>query len=200
MQQDESVQAAADQEALEDAAFDAGFENDDQGPLDQPQESAAEPQAETQPSQPEEPAERPLTRAEFQAMADRAEALEAQLGKVHDKAFGKMGQLEQRIEQLKGMSSGLSPKARERLEEEFPELAEMLFDGLEAAQALPPAPPVDVDNLVSQKVQAKEEAIKQSLERRLLTRDHRDWEQVVQSSEFQQWVTTLPGDEQQQLV
>jgi hypothetical protein len=180
---------------IEEAALDAGYGDTDLEPVqptveDQPQ---GEQQEETTP----EEVEKPLTRAEFQAMADRAASLEAQLTKVHDKAFGKIGELQQRIEQIRTAGTGLSPKAKERLSEEFPELAEMLFDG--AGEVAPPVATPDFDQIVESKVLSRQEKLQQDLERRLLTRDHRDWEQVVQADDFKGWVTNLPADEQTRL-
>jgi len=190
-----------EQQEVEDDALEAGFNDTDLAPVDQENTTIIE---EPKPQEAEVKAgevEAPLTRAEFQAMADRANALEAQLGKVHDKAFGKIGELQQKIEQVRTAGVGLSPRAKERLAEEFPELAEMLFEGAgELGNVAPQIQTPNFDELVESKVSTRQEEMRQSLEKRLLSRDHKDWQQIVVNDGFKGWVSTLPPEDQQQLA
>lgn len=190
-----------EQQEVEDDALEAGFNDTDLAPVDQENTTIIE---EPKPQEAEvkaEEVEAPLTRAEFQAMANRAAALEAQLGKVQDRTFGKIGELQQKIEQVRTAGVGLSPRAKERLAEEFPELAEMLFDGAgEPGNVAPQIQIPNFDELVESKVQTRQEELRQSLEKRLLSRDHKDWQQVVVGDGFRGWVATLPPADQQQLA
>lgn len=197
---------------IEDAAMSAGFGDEvttEQPALEPEQQQPDEQeQVEVQAQEEEQPAqeeERPLTRAELKAIEERAAALEAQLSKVHDKAFGKIGELQQRIEAVRAKTIGLSPKAKERLSEEFPELAEMLFDGGEDAtqaepeqQAKQPTGP-NAEELM-ERLRSEREVEKREIEKRLLRRDHPDWETVVSGNSFRSWVATLPPSEQQELA
>lgn len=190
---------------VEDAAMEAAF--DGTAPTVEPEAPEAPPEADEPESevqeevQPEEPQEQPLTRAELRAIEDRAAKLEEQLSKVHDKAFGKIGELQQRIETLRTKTTGLSPKAKERLSEEFPELAEMLFDsGESTAQADPEPPRRDQSLEILERVKAEREQERKEMEKRLLRRDHPDWETVVASDGFRGWVSKLPPQEQQELA
>ena len=147
-----------------------------------------------------EEAEKPLTRAEMQIAI---EGLTQRLAKVHDTASGQIGNLQQKIEQIRTAGSGLSPKAKERLSADFPELADILFSGVPDAPVIPAAqvvkdqsPSIDIDKVVNS---AKESAT-QAMELRLLGRDHKDWETVVVSPEFKTWTATIPVAEQQQLA
>lgn len=201
---------------VEEAAMEAGFTGGDLEHIEQPHEDTTSSEQEQQQDgdyqqqeeqqQVESPEEEqaaevepPLTRAELKAIADRAEFLEQQLKAVHDRAFGKMGELNKKIEALRGMR--LSPKAKERLAGEFPELAEMLFDndGEDTATTQPDHDQNATD--ISHKKQLSVEAIREELsrdfEKKLLTREHRDWEQVVASKEFNDWLASKPLDVQQ---
>lgn len=183
---------------IEDAALEAGFGGET---IEEPEEVTATEEAEESTTEEVEPVqeqvEAPLTRAELQAIEARSLALEAQITRVHDKAFGKIGELQQKIEAIKTRTTGLSPRAKERLAGEFPELAEMLFDGADEPE--PPQRPAQQDDVLV-KIRAEREQEKQEIERRLLKRDHRDWETVVASSTFKGWVGTLPPSEQQTLT
>jgi len=193
---------STDQIDAEEAAFDAGFNETDVTPVEQgntTEQPAVDEATVNGATPPEATKEEPLTRAEIQAIIDKNSALEAQLTKVHDKAFGKIGELQQRIEQQRNMAYGLSPKARERVAEEYPDLAEMLFGGTEDIPEAQQAPQIDVESIVASRVKEKEQAFSERLEKRLLSKDHRDWQQVVSEPEFGQWAATLPVDEQQKL-
>lgn len=199
---------------VEEAAMEAGFTDSELEQISQPGDTTDNQQPEGQPAdneqQQEEEAEqqegqeaseddRPLTRAEIKAIEARAEQLEQQLAKVHDRAFGKIGELQQKIEALKTKTTGLSPRAKERLANEFPELAEMLFDddGDSAAQQQSVKQPESGQQLEQPDLR---EELSREFEKKLLKREHKDWEQVVASGEFKTWLNTQPADVQQTFV
>jgi hypothetical protein len=107
--------------------------------------------------------------------------------------FGTIGELKQKINDIRS-SANLSPRAKERLASEFPELAEMLFDPTDDDQEPPPQAKTQQHQQQWQGPQqaAPSEDYAQLLERRLLTRDHPDWQQVVSSDEYHGWKAVQP--------
>ena len=154
----------------EENAFEEAFNGADlePGPVE-PAEHAEE--------TPEVPAAVPaaLTIDDLKAMMDndRAENI-----KTRDRTFGKLGEMQQKIDAARSSASGFSPKARERLEADFPELAEMLFDGggEPAAAEYQYEPQED-----------KADKVRQEMELKFLGRNHKNWQADVASPEFAQW-------------
>jgi hypothetical protein len=111
--------------AEEEAAFESTFSTD----LEPEPEQAPEPAAEQAP-EPEQqaPAEEPAKGPTIDDLMAAIEAQKQEAVKTRDKMFGKIGELQQKIDTARTSVSGLSPKAKENLEQEFPELAAMLFD------------------------------------------------------------------------
>lgn len=184
MQTEEQVMTAeeeAQEEAAFNAAFDGGTDSTDLEPVDKEVTTEqAENEGEPEPvKDPEPEPAKVLTMDDFNAaLAEQKQEMQ----KIHDKVFGKVGELKQRIDALKSVGN-FSPKAKARLEADFPELAEMLFDNeqtyAEPTYQAPVPAPVHADPRVDD--------IAKTFERKLLTRDHRDWEQVVQGQEFADW-------------
>ena len=179
----EQFEQNAASEAEEEAAFEAGFNATDieEVPAAETNTTTPAESEEQAPPEAETPAEKELTVNDLKAMIE-AERAESQ--KLRDKVFGKVGELQQRIDAAKVSASGISSKARERLKTEFPELAEMLFDN-DSEPVQQEAP-----QSTNTQRQANDEDSDKKLERRLLARDHRDWEQVVISPEFSDWKTS----------
>ncbi|MFA5322907.1 MAG: hypothetical protein WC373_09565 [Smithella sp.] len=174
---------------LEEDAFVSGFNSTDITPV--------EPEPETeQKVEPVVEVPKSVTDADLKAAMD---TMGAQFGKNLDRVFGTIGEVKQKLkdlEVLKEKATGISPKARERLEKEFPELKSLLFDDEEETLVVKDdvkAPPVTDEPVIP--VQTSE----QSLEKRLLKRDHPDWEQVAYSPEFIAWTGKLPPTEQETL-
>lgn len=185
-------------QAIEDAAFEEGFTGE---VAQQPTENTA---GEAEIIKPEDPVtetqaveeDKPLTRAEILALAEQAS--NAAATKVHDKAFGKIGELQQRIESIKTAGARISPQAREKLSKEFPELAEMLFDGADdIVQDVQPKGRVDdLRETVAKKIAETE----QKFEKKLVLRDHKDFDQVIADPMFREWAATLPPQTQVELA
>lgn len=175
------------EEAEEMAAIEAGFNATDVEPVaseDTTSQKPEEKEEELPADKPEEATAKPLTKEDLDAAIA---ATRTDMQKINDKVFGKVGELQQKIDAMKGTASGLSAKAKERLKENFPELAEMLFDESDTSAPLEtepklataaPAPAATADDPVA-------------LEKRLLKRDHPDWEKVVVSDEFTTWKDTV---------
>ncbi len=81
-----------------------------------------------------------MTVDEFQSVVRRAnevDDLKSTVAKLRDTMHGRLGGVEQ---QLKARVDRISPKAKDRLTEEFPELADIFFSGSddEVVETLPP--------------------------------------------------------------
>lgn len=190
---EEYYEPTAENEAAEQAAFENAYTNGSDVETPEAVE-LNEPTTETEtPETREEPpvqTAQPITIDDLKAAM---EAREAENQRKLDRVFGKIGDLQQKIDTARTAYSGISPKARERLlSADFPELAEMLFEGVEQA----PEPVYQAHA----ETQAPAVDLERKLERRLLSRDHKDWEQVVTSPEFATWKdTVLPFAESQTL-
>lgn len=209
MDNDTAVIETPEATAEELAAFEAGFSSESAGdesehvnetPLDnetpQPEE-----EVDSQDSQAEPTSPKMLTLDEFNAAIEAIkQESQGTLSHMESKLFGKIGDLNRRLENMKSATSGFSPRAKERLSAEFPELAEMLFESAQEApaqqqqqyQAPQTAEPqtdlqIDVDAVVKHNV----EATTQEYEKKLLAKDHPDWVDVAKSSEFAEWRSTL---------
>lgn len=186
------------EEQQEEAAFEAGFNATDIEPVAE-EPTPEEKKEEVTPTEKKEEVKvdppKPITAEDVNNAVNAAVATlesrhKAELQRLNDKVFGTVGELKQRIESIKGVAHELSPKAKERLNANFPELAAMLFDETPTPEPEKkvevPAPVVDVDKVVKETV----DNTAKSFERKLLSRDHKDWEQVVTSSEFAAWKST----------
>jgi len=162
------------------------------------------PETETEPeTEPEIPAEEVVTPPPALTMDDIRAAVEAakaetkaEFAKLRDGLNGKVGGLQKKLESL-NRAGGISIKAKERLATEFPELAELLFDGSEVAQetpvpvvTTPQQPVINVDEVV----QTRLTEATRTFEAKLLKRDHPDYEKVVALDDFAAWRATLPAE------
>lgn len=185
----EAVEQTAVEMAEEEAAFEAAFSGTDSEPVEESakEEPAEETKEETAPENVVTPEpEKELTVADLKAMIEE-QRLSAK--RDRDTFNGKYGELKQKLDAARTSTTGLSPKAKERLQSDFPELAQMLFDEGSidtsgSATEMPKTATVDLD------------AITQTFERKLLTRDHKDWEEVVTSEEFVTWKQTSLTEEE----
>lgn len=200
--QDSITETSAVSEAEELAAMEAVFDNppeeqseagvsaDQEAPAEQETTTEGEPSGTE-----EEPPVKEPTYAELLAAIEAAKnESKAEISRVHDRAFGKIGELQQKIDAIRA-TANFSPKAKEKLQTDFPELAELLFDNEPIpahvqTQQPAPAPMVDVDAIVSSKL---EEANK-LFERKLLKTMKPNWESLVESPDFGAWVGTLPPE------
>lgn len=140
------------------------------------------------------------------AAAAKVSELETKLAQTSDKAFGRIGSLQQTIADLKKSATTgkpLSAVQLKRLSAEFPEMASLLAEDLKESSAESEAPAgngqanaLDADAIREQTRQ--EVAIE--YEQQLITARHNDWKDVVNSSEFQQWTAGLRPEAQQLLA
>jgi hypothetical protein len=200
MQTQDGVITAAD-EAAEDAAFEAGFAAIaiESAPEPEPVAAAApEPEKPEPAVAPEPEPSKPLTKDDLEAIiAATKQETRQEMQALHDRVFGKFGELKQKIDAMKSSTGGLSAKAREKLTDQFPELASMLFDDEPEPEPVIPATSTPVQPASSAVTEDNWQADPLKLvEMRLLTRDHSDWKQVVVSQEFNSWRQTAlaPAD------
>lgn len=195
-------------DAHDEAAFAAGFAEarGDEPPAEAVQEpeqqQVAEQQTETQP----EPAAEPQAPSEVEVLRSMVESLKGETEQRTRQIFGKMGELNSLIQQHQTAKGGVTQEdideAFAEFREEFPEMATMFNAGLQKVLSKvggPQGQPADFDKLVEERVASRTLSIEQNLEKRLLTRDHPDWQTVVVDSEFGVWKSTLPAEEQSEL-
>ena len=184
------------------------------GLSDEPTETPAvaqepEAQQEAEPA-PEAPKYRQITEDEWAALETRAAeatALKATLEKVSGTAFGKIGGIERTLQQLQSGGVGeVSIDDFNKLREEFPDLAEMLVEGLNGALKKAPrgqAQAVDFSELESKfnaTLAERLDAQELAFETRLLSTRHSDWQEVIAAPEFEAWRTAKPIEYQQKLA
>jgi hypothetical protein len=182
----------------EEAAFDAGFDDDTTAtPTETPaeqQDTATQPEASTAPAEPAAPEYAQFTKAE----RDELMALREQAQKQFGTAFGKIGGIERTLQQL---NSGAQVEIRQEdidaLKDDFPPLAAAL-EKVRNLRALPGGG-VDqeqIEALVEQRVAPR----LQRMELRLLSKDHPDWQQVDKDPAFGAWVAAQPDEFKQALA
>lgn len=197
-------------EQVEEQAFEAGFNATDIEPVAPLEEKTTPEEPPVEAKQEEEtqseiiPEKRPLTEDDLAAIESK---LKGEFGKNFDRVFGKIGEVSQKLTELQNMreqAAKISPKARDRLKVEFPELEEMLFDREEEKETKQEVnqdderkpEPAKTEDRPDKEVQL---TVEQLVERRLLKRDHPDWEQVVHTPDFIGWVNKLPAADKEQL-
>ncbi len=183
----------------EEAAFAAGFDDDTTAtPTETPAEQQdADNQQQEQAAAPAEPAAPEyvqLTKAE----RDELFALREQAHKQFGTAFGKIGGIERRLQELNsGAQVEISQEDIDALKDDFPPLAAAL-EKVRNLRALPGGG-VDqeqISNLVAERVSA----VEQKFELRLLAKDHPDWKQIDADPAFAQWVAAQPDEFKQTLA
>ncbi len=203
-------------EAAEEAAFEAGFEDrpetqpeelEKEKPEEKPEEKVEEKSSE---SQPEPTLIAGLTEDEIREgiqNAGKIEELRKELRKSHDRVYGHIGQLvQERIDKISAaLPATISPQAREKMVEEFPELAEIMFDSPEAVpgvatKALPPEPvPENVGQTIEEIVAKATDDQSKKFELRLLRQEHSDYKQIIETEGWKEFVKTLSDFDQKQI-
>lgn len=131
------------------------------------------------------------------AKLERLDQLQSTIDHVKDSAFGQLGNLKQAIDELKGRKSKLNvskdtfKNLSAYFEDENGNVAEALASDLAALEL----DSFDTEGFLNG-IQERLEKISESYELKLLRIQHRDWEQVVASDEFQKWKSTLPPEGQ----
>lgn len=189
----------------EDLSFAAGFETDD-APGPQP---AAEVVEEAKPEPIVDVVEAPfaLSKEQFDQLQQQINGLSHVPEDVR-KAHGNIGELKRTQQQLleaiqkQGEQGKLTNVQFKRLSEEFPEMAKLLSEDLNELNAPVKPEPLGADQVKQfvesaiASVKAENTTVMQKQERKLLSFMHSDWEQVVTSTDFKQWIDVRPDREE----
>lgn len=206
-------QMTAEQIAAADAAAEAAFaegygseEDDGDSPAPAPAAATTSEEApETSPAEPETPPAPALT----------AEQVQQELAALRDttatelrKLFGKLGEVGGSIQELRKTRQAGPVKLPEgglkRMAAEFPEMAKYLQDDLadvlsQLGQGPAATDPDELGQMLQPRFEETLSEVDKRVERRLLKRDHPDWETVVHSEDFKEWKKTLPPKEAAEL-
>jgi hypothetical protein len=124
------------------------------------------------------------------------------------KVFGKFGDIQR---QITATSAGagqvltkreINAQALKKLGAEYPEIAELLAGDLsEVLSSIPVASPTQlgqtqeqIDGRINTIVNARVTAVEEKINERMLTRFHKDWEDVAKSDDLKLWLSTQPED------
>jgi hypothetical protein len=230
-QEELTAEQLSQAEAEESAAFAASFGEEARGeepPVKDPEQTeGTDGQAQAQAEDVTDPLE---AKAEEQAEADDGPAAKAgvteeqlmsmlaKLPKIEEgeqmtaaeirKLHGKFGEINRALQELQKNGTGkpalnLATAKFKRLQENFPELAEMLAEDLNESAELGSSGAPDVQALVDEKVQGirteLETKMEQKMQMSLLKIQHRDCFDIYQSDDFKVWKQTLPAEEQQKI-
>lgn len=129
------------------------------------------------------------------AKANRYDELQERLTKTHDKAFGKIGQLEQQLREMETVrsqgTSAITKDTFKNVAEYFAdeEFAEKLAEDLAGIQ-------FGGQGNSNEFTAFREEfeGYKQEAEKKILTVLHPDWKEIVVKPEFATWQTTLTDE------
>lgn len=212
----EQQQEVIDQ-GQDDSGFESGFAeargeeppvtesvSNEEPAVEQGQQQAEAPAAETpQEETPEQNLIAGLTDEQLRGVLAKANMVDDLVVRI-EKTHGKIGELNRTIQQLqqKNGSANLSAGQLKRLSGEYPELASLLAEDLSEALAgtgggqTQQLDPSAFDARVAEQVSA----VEKKFEKKLVLRDHPDFDQVCQSDDFRLWLTTvLPPEESARL-
>lgn len=213
--QETNEQTQEQLDAAEAAAFESGFANarGDEPPTEEATPTASEPpQDAPKEDEPEAPKIVLAGMTEEQlisalAKANQVDEIRAESEQRVRQVFGKLGEVNALVQELKAKQQearqGLKLDASKlsNLSAEYPELAEMLAKDLagmvgSSTEASPQIDPTLIDKIVSDRLKTVESEIERKLEMRALSRQHKDWETVVASPEFNLWKANVLPKEQ----
>lgn len=189
---DNQDDAALQDEQAAAEAFGAGFTGSD-ATADTPPRPAGETGATADPPAPTDtpvPRFRQVTEEEWERLSQAAAKID-QIDAVRDSAMGKIGRVEQALNELREARQGAAAITDDDLAElqrEYPDLAGLaIFTKLKGtASAAPAGGGVDeavIERMVQQRVDpvlhGVDERVERAVETRLLAREHNDWRDVV---------------------
>lgn len=149
-----------------------------------------------------------LTEAQIKELFDKVPGLETRVNTELSKVYGKFGEVQRNLQNIQqGQSTRKFDAAGlKRMNQEFPEIAQMLAEDLtdifgapvtqEAKPEVIEAPVVNVED----RINAAVTQVRETTEKRLLTVLHNDWQTVAQEPGFKQWLGTLPETDQKKYI
>ena len=173
----------------------AGFNDGGNDIEDEARTETPAPVVEEQPAE-VKPEYAKITKEEWESLKNSADLIN-QLRTTQDKGFGTFGETIRGIKsQLQGMTAGKkfdmsTEKIEEYREAGFPELADA-FEFISGMHSAPAMPAPEAPDIAQQ--------IEQTVEKRLLARDHRDWQQIDNDPRFHAFIGLLPDDRRQALA
>ena len=178
------------------AAFSSGYDNDTTStPAAMPTETPAELMVEVTNVENVEPEPEyvQLTKGE----RDELFALREQAQKQFGTAFGKIGGIERRLQELNsGAQVEISQEDIDALRDDFPPLAAALEKVRNLRTLSGSVDPDTLDSMVAERVSK----VEQKFELRLLAQAHPDWKQIDNDPAFQAWVAAQNDEFRQNLV
>lgn len=202
----------ATQEAAEEAALQAGFDGGDAAePPAAPDDSStpttsATPEDSAGHETPAQEQETPEpTLAELKAEIEKLTAFRSNVEARLQQAFGKVGDINSLVRQLQQTRQASSKPLKldgglKRLSAEFPELAKFLQEDLtevfQGFNGVAGPSSEELGAIMAPRFQETLSEVDQRVERRLLKRDHPDWESVVASRDFAQWKSDVLAPDQ----
>lgn len=185
-----------------------GF-NDDSDDLHRPTETPGtqvEPIVEEPKPAPIEYAQ--LTKAELEDLKTRAalvDEIRATQGQSFDKAFGKIGGIERRLQEI-AAAPGIEVEQADidALKDDFPALATALEKVRSLRSLGGGIDHAKIDEMVQERLAPALDSIgtrvERAVETRLLSREHPDWQPVTKSEAFLDWAGKQPVEYQQTLA
>lgn len=205
------------EQAQDDSGFAAGFAEvrgeeppvsepvvEEQASSEEVQQQAEAPAAETQQDDtPEQNLIAGLTDEQLRGVLAKANMVDDLVLRI-EKTHGKIGELNRTIQNLqqKNGTAQLSAGQLKRLSSEYPELATLLAEDLSEALAGSgggQAQQFD-QSVLDARVAEQVSSVERKFEKKLVLRDHPDFDQVCQSDDFRLWLkTVLPPEESARL-
>ena len=140
--------------------------------------------------EPEQPKIAGYTEDEVRALLEKA-AKADKLEQSLSKAFGSLGSLKQRVDDLSSRPTGVSIKGDfKRLAQEYPEMAEALQEDLREAFAAQDQP--------AQAPQQNPELQQMTLD--MVTLFHPKWKETIASQEWESWKQSLPPEKVSEIM
>jgi hypothetical protein len=138
------------------------------------------------------------------AKAARVDDIEGALTNLERRLFGKLGEFNSKISEIQQQprSGGLSLEQLKRTAEEYPDLAELLVEDLNAASLAPGQQAFDpnqLNQMVDSRFSEQSKSLDQSVSKQVFNAMQPTWRSDVQTPEFRLWASTLPVAEQQKI-
>lgn len=180
----------------QDAEFEKGFAKarGDELPTDEIQNETDAEVSEIETIEPEAIAE-PSVEDILKELSSKLPDLESMTKAEVRKVYGKIGELQQTVNALQSQQPTARGKLKitEDMRNEYPELADMMekmeFEGVGGSE-----------QTNSNEANARYQALEQNFEKKLLSMQHKDWTEVVQTPAFADWANKQNQDTQYQLA
>lgn len=124
----------------------------------------------------------------LKASAAKITEIEARTQQQLDKAFGKIGGVERLVQESRTSSGGLTKEDVDQFRGDFPELAGVLDKMVGPTRSN------------TDEVKPALAELEKKFETRLVTRAHRDWQEIAKSDDFKAWTATKPDGFRQHLA